>query len=348
MATLASTREIPNAARAAIQILAMRKNGRLSENDWLELLKLQSHLVQVKATSRERKHEVEVLAKGVWTLSQSEGFCRLEMAEHIFTMVLTNALTLVTSVFDPMGIMVDPLACTANHSCDPNAVVVFEGTAFSFRALKPIQKDEEIFTSYVDNTNPFATRQRELKDRYYFTCQCTKCTKGPTLREDAWAKPASALSAEWKEMCRSFAANNRTESAPGSDEDSKLLAALQSLAISYLDKGHYASDPSAAIPHYTAGLRLCASSTMFPAARQPYPTLRHELMLALFHLGQYTTAWQHALKTYFDVDPILYPQPHHPLRVVHNYALAKQTDAVRVRRARGTRRRGTAGAVRGR
>lgn len=85
-----------------------------------------------------------------------------------------------------------------NHSCDPNAVVVFpragsnsyDEPLMHVIALKHIAPNEEILTAYIDTTLPTAKRQALLKDTYHFTCQCGLCkpTHGATsdLREAMW------------------------------------------------------------------------------------------------------------------------------------------------------------------
>lgn len=90
--------------------------------------------------------------------------------------LMINSITLVTPTFDPVGIAFDPVASLINHSCDPNSVMTFDGRSLSVRALREIAKDEELTISYIDNTNPTHRRQDELTERYFFKCECTRCT----------------------------------------------------------------------------------------------------------------------------------------------------------------------------
>jgi SET and MYND domain-containing protein len=66
-----------------------------------------------------------------------------------------------------------------NHSCDPNAVVLFDGAAAIVRALKPIAAGDEITISYVDRATDRFERQRQLASQYFFTCSCSRCTGPP-------------------------------------------------------------------------------------------------------------------------------------------------------------------------
>lgn len=68
---------------------------------------------------------------------------------------MSNTIQLSSPLDDTsLGVGFDPILCSANHSCDPNAVVVFNQPKLVLRAIKPIKKGEEIFMKYVDVTNP--------------------------------------------------------------------------------------------------------------------------------------------------------------------------------------------------
>jgi hypothetical protein len=57
--------------------------------------------------------------------------------------------------------------------------------------------------------------------------------------------------------------------------------------------------------------------------RQPYPELLREIMLALNSESMFHWAFPIACALYFDISPVLFPQPHHPLRVLHVWFMAK-------------------------
>ncbi|KAF9819678.1 hypothetical protein IEO21_01943 [Rhodonia placenta] len=104
----------------------------------------------------------------------------------IISRVTTNAFTLTSFSLTPIGIAVSPTVALANHSCEPNAVVVFPRSAsnpqvqeplMNVVAIKPIRPSDEILTAYIDVTLPREQRQKALKDTYNFTCECTLCAK---------------------------------------------------------------------------------------------------------------------------------------------------------------------------
>jgi SET and MYND domain-containing protein len=50
--------------------------------------------------------------------------------------------------------------------------------------------------------------------------------------------------------------------------------------------------------------------------------MRNSLLVNMIAAGRHGIAFGQGAKLYFYVDPILYPQTHHPVRVVHNWRLA--------------------------
>ncbi|EJF63742.1 SET domain-containing protein [Dichomitus squalens LYAD-421 SS1] len=109
----------------------------------------------------------------------------------------TNTFTLTTPALTPIGICVSPTVALANHSCDPNAALVFpradggsrvKEPLLSLVALRNVAPGKEIRISYVDTTLPNRLRQNELKEVYSFSCQCKLCcrTTAADPREALW------------------------------------------------------------------------------------------------------------------------------------------------------------------
>ncbi|KZV92993.1 SET domain-containing protein [Exidia glandulosa HHB12029] len=101
----------------------------------------------------------------------------------IVSQFTTNSFTLSSSSLSPIGVCISPTVALANHSCDPNAVVVFprpSGTTLQepvmqIIAFKNISPGEEILTSYVDTSQPRHLRRQDLRETYGFTCACDLC-----------------------------------------------------------------------------------------------------------------------------------------------------------------------------
>ncbi|GAB7348017.1 hypothetical protein MBLNU459_g5509t1 [Dothideomycetes sp. NU459] len=291
---------LPSAVRATLQLaLKMTSSSSLcTEEDKRDVRRLQHHDIdffdqQEYATTAQASRNIieghlpELFGTGLVDVFSGQ--------------IWRNSLTLVSETLDPMGLVFDPLLCTANHSCSPNAYILFVGPTVCMRSLVPISKDEEICISYVDTTNPYAVRQAELSERYHFQCQCKKCGLGPSQKEDEFLRPTAELESTRKDA----------------------LMTLQTQAFRKLEDAQKNNKPSLAVKRLQSVLDTCAASGMWPITRQPYAVARNELFANLCAIGNASTALLHATKTYFLIDPILFPQRAHPVRVVHTWALVK-------------------------
>lgn len=200
-----------------------------------------------------------------------------------------------------------------------------DGPEVSLRALKPIKKDDEIYIAYIDTTNPYARRQSELKRRWFFTCKCSKCQKGPTLDEDKWAIQPSDLEHKWKQvgdrqMSESFASD--PANYVGDSIDEKRVAAIQGKTFETYETEQATSDPAHAIKLIEDGMRICYQSGLWPVYRQPYAAFRDDLIVNMLAVGNYSIAWAQCAKRYRYILPKLYPQQAHPIRVVQIWQTA--------------------------
>ncbi|KIO17648.1 hypothetical protein M407DRAFT_32673, partial [Tulasnella calospora MUT 4182] len=112
-----------------------------------------------------------------------------------------NSFTLTNPSLTSIGVAISPLAALINHSCEPNAVVVFPRSStvpqpgsdpLEVVAIKDIAAGEEILTSYVDISLPRHLRIKELQERYMFTCTCTACSRV----KDGTVDPREAMKCE--------------------------------------------------------------------------------------------------------------------------------------------------------
>ena len=109
--------------------------------------------------------------------------------------LLVNTLTLTSPALDPTGICIDPLIALVNHSCEPNAFIVFDGRRLSLRSLTAIPEAKEITISYIDPHDETRKRQSDLMERYFFQCQCNACTS-------ADSSPMTNEQKKWIKRCR--------------------------------------------------------------------------------------------------------------------------------------------------
>ncbi|XP_039770703.1 histone-lysine N-methyltransferase SMYD3 isoform X4 [Ornithorhynchus anatinus] len=89
--------------------------------------------------------------------------------------VICNGFTISNGEMQEVGVGLYPSMSLLNHSCDPNCVIVFEGTSLFLRAVREIQKGEELTICYLDVLLPSQERQKQLKEQYCFACDCIRC-----------------------------------------------------------------------------------------------------------------------------------------------------------------------------
>ncbi|KAI3821259.1 hypothetical protein L1987_08823 [Smallanthus sonchifolius] len=99
-----------------------------------------------------------------------------EIAEN-FSKLACNAHTICDSELIPLGTGLYPVISIINHSCYPNSVLLFEGRRATVRAIQQIPKGSEVLISYIETAGSTMTRQKALKEQYFFTCSCPRCMK---------------------------------------------------------------------------------------------------------------------------------------------------------------------------
>ncbi|KAK0183995.1 hypothetical protein F5146DRAFT_1076957 [Armillaria mellea] len=108
---------------------------------------------------------------------------------------------LVRRTVSPSVQSVSPTVALINHSCDPNAVIVFPRASANPQTEEPLMHvvvlrnmvpGEEIMTAYIDTTLPRSLRQESLKETYHFDCRCQLCGSLPDVdpRESMWCPKA--------------------------------------------------------------------------------------------------------------------------------------------------------------
>lgn len=195
-----------------------------------------------------------------------------------------------------------PLPALLNHSCDYNATVrvTRQGSHQRVHAkvevvpLRQIEQDEEVVVSYIDANLPYPNRQKELRERYYFTCQCRKCLQGPTTATDVFLDGPTLLDLPALQQLE----NRVAELLKSAESDTSLTGPVQKLKHA---------------------LYLIHETGVWPLHRYPHPELRHQLIIAYLEAREYNLAFAHATIQCFRVDPTLMPERYHPIRMVHDW-----------------------------
>ncbi|CAA7268850.1 unnamed protein product [Cyclocybe aegerita] len=206
----------------------------------------------------------------------------------------TNTFTISTPTLTSLGACVSPLIALINHSCDPNAVVVFPRVSSKDQeplmhviALKPIEPNQEILTAYVDTTLPRDVRQKMLRETYHFTCRCQLCTPPPECPLDL--REAMFCAKKCGGMCLvPTEANSLTRctkcKSPVKDTD----AVLDAIRVGQeaLDKAEALqfSNPQKSIQLTTKLIPILTSAGLVPASHPLLALCRLNTSLLITHL----------------------------------------------------------------
>ncbi|XP_040575619.1 SET domain-containing protein SmydA-8 isoform X1 [Lepeophtheirus salmonis] len=75
------------------------------------------------------------------------------------------------------GVALYPVYCLINHACFNNTnYVKFPDFHLELRSQIPIKKGEQIFTRYVSSTIGNVRRREDIKQYWFFDCECQRCT----------------------------------------------------------------------------------------------------------------------------------------------------------------------------
>ncbi|GAB2235212.1 hypothetical protein Droror1_Dr00027706 [Drosera rotundifolia] len=99
-----------------------------------------------------------------------------EIAEN-FSKLACNGHSICDPELKPLGTGLYLVVSIINHSCLPNSVLVFEDRKAVVRAVEFIPKGTEVLISYIDTAGSTITREKALKEQYFFTCSCPRCIK---------------------------------------------------------------------------------------------------------------------------------------------------------------------------
>ncbi|KAG9947379.1 SET domain-containing protein, partial [Aureobasidium melanogenum] len=319
---------LPYSVRAALQLAFLMNSDAVSEEEKAGIHRLEAHDPSTLEKSQDVMQYEMTIASATDLLARvNPNHPELSRIPKYVGQILRNSLTLVTPNLDPIGVATDPLACSANHSCDPNASVLFDAPRLMMRSLAPIKKGEEVFISYVDNTDPFYRRQALLRLRYRFECKCSKCQLRINGRENAWAKPLANLAPKWSSLAKVMDSREHYSAEQanyvGESRAEMDMAIIQGSVYSDYEPIRQQKDNKLAIEALENVMRTCKQSEMWPITRQPYANIRVDIAARMLDENRVALALFQMAKTYFLIDPILYPQDFHPVRVVHTWNLAK-------------------------
>ncbi|KAL1965972.1 hypothetical protein VTN77DRAFT_4912 [Rasamsonia byssochlamydoides] len=285
---------LPNSVRAVLRIVLRHSNQKYNSDEFETFLKLETHAQEIRARDEEQWNRILLSAKAIREYSGVN--VDEEIISPFFAKLDLNSFNLTTPFYERIGLYLHPYAAFMNHSCEYNAVVGFEGDRLFVKPVRRIKKDEQIFISYIDATNPRDIRRKELSDRYFFDCNCSKCMKGKDAHEDTFLKPLL---------------------------DATAITSAETIARERVRSASTDDDPFNAVKTLKSAIDILNKTSVWPITRQPYVSVRDELIVSLLSAQQFEAAFGQATVRFLRVDPVVYPHEVHPIRLLHVWALAK-------------------------
>ncbi|KAL8281980.1 hypothetical protein RB597_009613 [Gaeumannomyces tritici] len=173
---------LPTPVRALVQILL-----RLSEVHEV-VTGLEGHGDKFRARKELWENMKLQAYAGIHYAGRKEDDANLNLAAEILCKIQTNSFDRFDADTGQSGAFLDPLLAMVNHSCIPNAVVLFWKRKAYLRAETPVKAGEDITISYIDYTKPLSFRRQDL-ELYHFQCGCLRCEKDMDVYQVCRASP---------------------------------------------------------------------------------------------------------------------------------------------------------------
>ncbi|EPS40877.1 hypothetical protein H072_5238 [Dactylellina haptotyla CBS 200.50] len=306
-------RVLPTAARVMLRMAKHFLNETPSAKVFGGIGGLKAHVEDFQKAGGERWEMGNLTAKATAEFSKGSKAVNFEpdFMRDLYCKLLINSVTVTTQTFDPIGICLTYQAAMFNHSCDPNAIMLFDGRRLSVRSLKDIAKDTEITISYIDNLMTRKERKRELSSRYFFDCKCSLCSTKTQPFEASSCHKCSKLVPYTSNSCPSC-----QEAVP---EDDLTSAIAQAAAITEKREKKNADKSVDTTLKYIKSLY---ATNLLPSTYPPNPQLHQDLAMSYIDAGDWKSALLHLLTLYVRAYPVIYEKPFHPVRVVRTFTLA--------------------------
>lgn len=216
-----------------------------------------------------------------------------------------------------MGMTFDSTIALLNHSCNPNAAIVFDQNFASIRSIKDIARNEQVTIAYVDTTLKRARRRQELREQYFFECHCPGCEPPDNefTGRDSWVcenQKCQALIAEPLLRGKLTCLKCHTKQTASLDA----LRSLEAKAFSVLESPPSQNLRTLMNDYLLPTLASLNSCPSWPPIRQPAPALRRQIFQLSLDDQLFDAAYHHA--NALSSIPLIniYPEPYHPLKTV--------------------------------
>ncbi|BGP27287.1 hypothetical protein JCM10295v2_006251 [Rhodotorula toruloides] len=177
--------------RALSRLLYLRESDKAGKL-WGAIESLESHRTRLSEKEQEDFFRLSIsFASYVGQKRLKEACPNAAAVLDLCSRFTSNSFSLTSPAdLSNIGVSISPATALINHSCHPNAVIVFPSFPsststspsryMSVVAIRPIDCGEEIVTSYVDLALTKKLRQKELRERYKFdyALSCPKAKEG--------------------------------------------------------------------------------------------------------------------------------------------------------------------------
>ncbi|XP_015599197.1 histone-lysine N-methyltransferase SMYD3 isoform X2 [Cephus cinctus] len=177
-----SPRVLPDAARLMARIIVKLKNGGAdevgyyTETNYRKFKDLMSHYSDIKQDKKRMEHFTSLCGVLFEYLGKTLIPNSAELM-GIYGRICVNSFNILDPDMNSIAVGIYLGPSIIDHSCIPNAIAVFEGTTIIIRTLQDLPRLDwsQIRISYIDLLNSTEDRRAELKDSYYFWCNCQRC-----------------------------------------------------------------------------------------------------------------------------------------------------------------------------
>ncbi|KAJ3321318.1 hypothetical protein HDV06_004422 [Boothiomyces sp. JEL0866] len=150
--------------------------GMGSTTDRMKLKGIASLISHKSDFPEEKLYQIGMMIPGLPCIIEKEHMLPPSTIIELFCAYSSNCMALCDDEWANIGVGLHPMVSLANHSCDANAFVVFNGPTAKLISSREIKEGEQIFISYISSFTHKAERQKLLKKNYLFECKCRWCT----------------------------------------------------------------------------------------------------------------------------------------------------------------------------
>ncbi|KAK2603836.1 hypothetical protein QQS21_003960 [Conoideocrella luteorostrata] len=296
-----SAAELPTPVRALLQALLKKEIEEGLEG-------LEGH-VESKRRGKGGA-DLEMMAMAACAFAGKAKEEHMKRAMELLCKIETNAFHRYDAdLADQVGIFLEPTLAMANHSCIPNAMVLFMGRKAVLRAETAIQAGDEIEISYTDYTGPFMGRQQALSS-YSFICRCPRCIENLNVYQVCSQSRDIHLNKNWSVIGSNA---SKLQQHPGATDPKKIQLAMEFCSEADPDMTGLSPEARGVLKVFLDGYKPLTENDLW--AVTPLPQILTEVSLYYTHKQNYTYAVVVSAFVAVECDPYRHVAPFQVVRL---------------------------------